>query len=96
MHAESPLDAHNSMAATQCLYTFCGHVHEPHLYYMGNRRGQTSAFTPMPKRLLAEPPAVAGCAIPGAVGQPREGTLAACSALFDTASRSIALLPGAV
>jgi diadenosine tetraphosphatase ApaH/serine/threonine PP2A family protein phosphatase len=28
-------------------------------------------------------------AIPGAVGQPRDGNPAACSALFDTASRSI-------
>ena len=87
-YIQSPLDARNSMAATQCRYTFCGHVHEPHLYYMGND-GQTSAFTPMPETPVRLSPQRRWLAIPGAVGQPRDGNPAACSALFDTASRSI-------
>jgi diadenosine tetraphosphatase ApaH/serine/threonine PP2A family protein phosphatase len=84
----SAFDARSSMAATRCRLTFCGHVHEPALYHMG-MGWRPAAFTPIvgvgiplsaPRRWLA---------IPGSVGQPRDGIPAACYALFDTATSKL-------
>jgi diadenosine tetraphosphatase ApaH/serine/threonine PP2A family protein phosphatase len=82
----SPFDARSSIAATRCRLTFCGHVHEPQLYHMGTD-WRAAAFTPVagaPVRLSARRHWLA---IPGAVGQPRDGIPAACSALYDTESQ---------
>ncbi len=84
----SPFDARRSIAATRCRLTFCGHVHEPQLYHMGSD-WRAAAFTPVagaPIRLGSQR---RWLAIPGAVGQPRDGTPAACAALFDTANRRL-------
>jgi diadenosine tetraphosphatase ApaH/serine/threonine PP2A family protein phosphatase len=84
----SPFDARSSMAATRSRLTFCGHVHEPQLYHVGPD-WRAAAFTP-----VADTPIRLGTqrrwlAIPGSVGQPRDGIPAACTALFDTANRSL-------
>lgn len=84
----SAFDAGSSIAATQRRHTFCGHVHAPQLYHMG-ADGRAAAFTPVagtPVRLSAHR---RWLAIPGAVGQPRDGIPAACYAVFDTANHTL-------
>lgn len=84
----SAFDARSSIAATRRRYTFCGHVHEPQLYHMG-ADWRAAAFTPVagtPVRLSSQR---RWLAIPGAVGQPRDGIPAACYALFDTANHTL-------
>ena len=76
------LRAAASMSAAQAPYVFCGHIHEPVLYFLGaDRRPQP--FFPEP----GVPIPVAGhrnwLAIVGSCGQPRGGNPAACYALFD-------------
>jgi diadenosine tetraphosphatase ApaH/serine/threonine PP2A family protein phosphatase len=81
----SPFDAGRSLRATPCRLTFCGHVHTPALYHAA-ADGRTSAFAPVsgtgipllaPRRWLA---------LPGSVGQSRDGNPAASYAVFDDAS----------
>jgi diadenosine tetraphosphatase ApaH/serine/threonine PP2A family protein phosphatase len=79
----SAFDARSSMAATRCRYTFCGHVHEPALYHMGTD-WRASAFKPIAGIGIPLSPQRRWLAIPGSVGQPRDGILAACYASFDT------------
>ena len=79
----STYDARNSMAATGARFTFCGHVHEPALYHVGTD-GRASAFKPVAGTAIPLGAQRRWLAIPGAVGQPRDGILAACYALFDT------------
>jgi len=81
-------DAGRSLAATQRRLTFCGHVHDPALYAQipGERAVYfiPSRGTPIPlggrRRWLA---------IPGSVGQPRDGVPAACYALYDDRSLTL-------
>lgn len=76
----SASDAKRSMLATDCRYTFCGHVHEPALYHTN---GRVSAFTPVAGTPIPVGPRRRWLVIPGSVGQPRDGIPAACYALFD-------------
>ena len=76
-------DARSSMAATGARFTFCGHMHEPALYNMG-RDWRALAFKPVAGTAIPLGTQRRWLAIPGAVGQPRDGILAACYALFDT------------
>lgn len=76
-------DAGRSIAATRCRYTFCGHVHEPALYHTN---GRVCAFTPTAGTPIPLGSHRRWLAIPGSVGQPRDGVPAACYALFDTVS----------
>ena len=75
-------DARSSMAATRARFSFCGHTHEPALYNMG-RDWRASAFKPVPGTAIPLGTQRRWLAIPGSVGQPRDGILAACYALFD-------------
>ena len=84
----SAFDARSSMAATRARVTFCGHTHEPALYNMG-RDWRASAFKPVPGTAIPLGTHRRWLAVPGAVGQPRDGILAACYALFDTARGNI-------
>jgi len=77
-------EAKRSITATHRRYTFCGHVHQPALYHMGTN-GHAAAFTPIPGTAIPLGPQRRWLAIPGSVGQPRDGVPAACYALFDTA-----------
>jgi diadenosine tetraphosphatase ApaH/serine/threonine PP2A family protein phosphatase len=76
------------MAATQCRLTFCGHMHEPQLYHMGPD-WRAAAFTPTPGVAIPLSTQRRWLCIPGSVGQPRDGSPAACSALFDTDTRRL-------
>lgn len=77
-------EAVRSMHATDCRITFCGHVHEPALYYL-SPTGKVAAFTPSAEFTIPLSGHRRWLAIPGAAGQPRDGNPAACYALFDDA-----------
>jgi predicted phosphodiesterase len=75
-------DAVRSMQATDCSHVFCGHVHEPRLYHL-SRSGKAGDFEPSPGMPVPVPGHRQWLAIPGSVGQPRDGNPAACWALLD-------------
>ncbi len=77
-----PMEAARSMNATARRITFCGHVHEPRLYHMGSG-GRVEEFEPHPGSAIPLAAARRWLALPGSVGQPRDGNPAACYALFD-------------
>ena len=81
-------DAVRSLHATDCRYTFCGHMHEPKLFHL-SRFGKTGDFVPMPGVVIPLPPHRQWLVIPGAAGQPRDGNPAACYAMFDDARHQL-------
>jgi diadenosine tetraphosphatase ApaH/serine/threonine PP2A family protein phosphatase len=82
------LEAIKSIDATAKRVTFCGHVHEPALYNL-SATGKVMAFTPAPEVAIPLVGQRRWLAIPGAVGQPRDGNPAACYALFDDRSNEL-------
>lgn len=74
--------ARQSLAATLCRFSFCGHVHEPALYYQGVT-GRVVPFIPTPGVEIPLGIHRRWLIIPGSVGQPRDGNPAACYAIFD-------------
>ena len=84
----SPFDARSSMAATRARFTFCGHTHDPALYNVGSD-WRATAFKPVPGTAIPLGTHRRWLAIPGSVGQPRDGIVAACYALFDSERCSI-------
>ena len=81
-------DADISLRATTCRVTFCGHTHDPALYNM-SADGRVSMFTPKGECSIPLVTSRRWLAIPGAVGQPRDGNPAACYAMFDDVSREL-------
>ena len=75
-------DAVRSLQATDCRYTFCGHMHEPRLYNLSGT-GKAGDFVPTPGVPIPVPPHRQWLVIPGSAGQPRDGNPAACWAMFD-------------
>jgi diadenosine tetraphosphatase ApaH/serine/threonine PP2A family protein phosphatase len=84
----SAFDARSSIAATTARYTFCGHIHEPTLYNVSNS-WRAAAFKPVAGVSIPLGTNRRWLAIAGSVGQPRDGVVAACYAMFDTARASI-------
>lgn len=78
-------DAVRSLHATRARITFCGHVHEPRLFHLA-ATGRAGDFVPSPGVPIALLPQRQWLAIPGSVGQPRDGDPAACWALHDEAA----------
>jgi diadenosine tetraphosphatase ApaH/serine/threonine PP2A family protein phosphatase len=76
------IDAARSLMATDCRYTFCGHMHEPHLYHLANT-GKLGEFVPKSNVSIPMPAHRQWLVIPGSAGQPRDGNPAACYAIFD-------------
>ena len=78
----SRVEAVRSMVATRARVTFCGHMHDQRLYHL-SILGKAGECTPTP----GEPMRLNGqrrwLAIPGSVGQPRDGNPAACYAIYD-------------
>ena len=87
-YVESAMEARRSLQATHCRYTFCGHVHEPALYHLA-QDGRAVHFKPEPGVAIPLGALRRWLAIPGSVGQPRDGVPAACYALFDDAQRTL-------
>ena len=79
------MEAIRSLHATDCRYTFCGHVHEPRLFHLSDV-GKAGEFAPVAGVEIALSPLRQWLAIPGSAGQPRDGNPAACYATFETES----------
>ena len=80
--------AQRSLWATDCNYTFCGHVHEPRLYHASGV-GKMGDFVPTAGVPIPVPAHRRWLAIPGSAGQPRDGNPAACYAIFDDQQRAL-------
>lgn len=79
--------AERSLRATDCRMVFSGHVHAPALYRLADD-GRMGAHTPGPEAIPIRPQH-RYLAIPGAVGQPRDGNSAACYAVYDDSRQTI-------
>lgn len=77
-----------SLLATDCQYTFCGHMHLPMLYHL-SAAGKAGEFRPVPGVPIPVPPHRRWLAVPGSAGQPRDGNPAACYAMLDTAEHML-------
>ena len=77
-----PSEAGRSMRVARARITFCGHMHEPMLYHMGLTQ-RVETFAPIPGSAVPLSAARRWLALPGSVGQPRDGNPAACYATFD-------------
>ena len=77
-----PTQAMRNMMVVPERITFCGHMHEPMLYHMGLTQ-RVEVFSPVAGTPIPLSAARRWLAIPGSVGQPRDGNPAACYALFD-------------
>lgn len=80
-----PAQAMRNMQVVRARITFCGHMHEPVLYHMGLTQ-RVEVFEPVPGTPIPLSAARRWLAIPGSVGQPRDGNPAACYASFDELS----------
>ncbi|MGE5452228.1 MAG: metallophosphoesterase family protein [Acidobacteriota bacterium] len=76
------MEASRSLFASDHRYVFCGHVHEPCLYHL-SPTGKSGQFWPVEGTPMPLSPARRWLAIPGSLGQPRDGNPAACYATFD-------------
>lgn len=77
------LSAAASLEAAGAAYVFCGHVHEPVLYFRGADQ-RLQAFLPVAGISIPVPRQRQWLAVVGSAGQPRDGRPAASYALFDT------------
>ena len=82
-YLQSRGEAMQSLQATDCRITFCGHVHVPMLYHLSST-GKAGDFAPTPGVGIPLSAHRRWLAIPGSAGQPRDGDPAACYAVFDT------------
>ncbi|TDP63077.1 metallophosphoesterase family protein [Roseateles toxinivorans] len=81
-------EAVRSLHATRQRLTFCGHMHEPMLFHLSGT-GKAGDFAPVagvPIPLLSNRQWLA---IPGSVGQPRDGNPAAAYAMLDLANAEL-------
>jgi diadenosine tetraphosphatase ApaH/serine/threonine PP2A family protein phosphatase len=85
----STLEATRSLYATSCRITFCGHVHMPSLYNLSGT-GKASAFSPSGDCSIPLGTQRHWLAIPGSVGQPRDGNPATCYAMFNDKTNELA------
>jgi diadenosine tetraphosphatase ApaH/serine/threonine PP2A family protein phosphatase len=81
-------EAMRSLQATDRRFTFCGHVHVPMLYHLSSA-GKAGDFAPAPGVAIPLSAHRRWLAIPGSVGQPRDGDPAACYAVFDTVEQQL-------
>jgi diadenosine tetraphosphatase ApaH/serine/threonine PP2A family protein phosphatase len=75
-------------AADGATYVFCGHVHEPVLYFQ-SAGARPLPFKPVPGVAIPVPNHRRWLAVVGSVGQPRDGNTAACYAMFDLERRTL-------
>jgi diadenosine tetraphosphatase ApaH/serine/threonine PP2A family protein phosphatase len=87
-YVTSTTNAAKSMQATQCRVIFSGHVHAPALYRIAED-GHIGVQAPIPGTSYLLRPQHQYQALPGSVGQPRDGNTAACYAIFDDVRREL-------
>ncbi|HVI94605.1 MAG TPA: metallophosphoesterase family protein [Anaeromyxobacter sp.] len=83
-YVTDPLRAEQSLDAAAAPFVFCGHVHEPVLYFTG-AASRPVPFHPVPGVPIPVPARRRCLAVVGSAGQPRDGKTAACWALWDDA-----------
>ncbi len=83
-YVASAADARASLAAADTRYVFCGHVHDPTLYYVGSD-GRLTPFWPTPGVAIPVGRHRSWLGIVGSCGQPRDGRTGAWYAMFDRA-----------
>lgn len=81
-YIQGPMQAGRNLQVVRARVTFCGHMHEPMLYHMGLTQ-RVEVFAPVPGTAIPLSAARRWLAIPGSVGQPRDGNPAACYASYD-------------
>ena len=86
-----PMEAGRSLRATPQRLSFVGHVHEAALYH-GDRVGKVMAFAPTPNVDIPLLAPRRWLALPGSVGQPRDGNPAASCAVYDSAAGTLRFL----
>ena len=74
--------AGRAIRASERAWLFCGHVHDPRLYFE-SAPGRAIAFKPSAGTVIPVPTHRRWLAIPGSVGQPRDGDPRAAYALLD-------------
>jgi diadenosine tetraphosphatase ApaH/serine/threonine PP2A family protein phosphatase len=79
---DAPSAARCMAAAPDVPYVACGHVHAPALHYVG-AAARPVAFRPVAGVAIPVAPHRRWLVLPGAVGQPRDGTAAAAYAILD-------------
>ena len=82
IYITGPAEAEHSMRAGEAGYIYCGHVHEPSLYFM-SAGGRPLWFRPVPGTPIPLAKHRQWLAIVGSAGQPRDRNNAACYALAD-------------
>jgi len=82
-------DAERSLRAAAQRYSFCGHMHDPALYWMGQSTRATR-FTPGSRTPIPLAATRRWLVVPGSVGQPRDGNPAAAYGLFESRERRFA------
>jgi diadenosine tetraphosphatase ApaH/serine/threonine PP2A family protein phosphatase len=81
-YIDGPDAAQRCMAAAGTTYAFCGHVHDPRLFFESGP-GRAVAFRPTAGTSVPVSSHRHWLAIPGSVGQPRDGDTRAAYALVD-------------
>jgi diadenosine tetraphosphatase ApaH/serine/threonine PP2A family protein phosphatase len=81
-YIHGPQQAARNILAVPERITFCGHMHDPMLYHMGLTQ-RVEVFAPVPGTPIPLSAARRWLAIPGSVGQPRDGNPAASYACYD-------------
>ncbi len=87
-YVQGRMEATRSLFASSHPFVFCGHMHQPCLYHLSST-GKSGEFMPIADVPISLSPARRWLAIPGSVGQPRDGNPAACYAIFDTGSSTL-------
>jgi diadenosine tetraphosphatase ApaH/serine/threonine PP2A family protein phosphatase len=77
------MEAARSLHVSRKPFVFCGHMHQPCLYHL-SATGKSGEFCPSDGTSIQLSPLRHWLAIPGSVGQPRDGNPAACYLTFDT------------
>jgi diadenosine tetraphosphatase ApaH/serine/threonine PP2A family protein phosphatase len=80
--------AERCLRAAHGRVVFCGHMHAPALYRRADD-GRMGSLTPEAGQRIVLQPQHRYLAIPGAVGQPRDGNNTACYAIYDDQARAI-------
>lgn len=83
-YVTNAMDARRSLEATDARLTFCGHTHLPALFGL-TATEKLLHHIPTPDVMLPLLQPRRWLAVIGAVGQPRDGSPAACYGLLDTA-----------
>lgn len=87
-YVEGAFEAQRCLHAVPHRLVLAGHVHEPALYHLGPT-GRPAGFVPVPGVAIPLSSQRRWMALPGSLGQPRDGIAAACWAMLDDAARGI-------